>query len=107
MGNTEWGNSQALYLVENIKVGGTSADLVEDHMLGQYFFDYSWTKLIKRIKVTADANLVKKHYENHQWEDQSKHASHFIYYNFYKVHANVATPFDLQSQKTRPFGMHF
>ena len=76
-------------------------------MLGQYFFDYSQTNLIKRIKVTADGNLVKKHYKNHQWEDQSKHASHFVYYNFYEVHANVATPFDLQSQKTPPFGMHF
>ena len=75
-------------------------------MLGQYFFDYLQNKIIKRIKVTADVNLAKKHYENHEWEDQSKHASCFIYYNFYKVTANVATPYELQSLKTRPFGMH-
>ena len=37
-GNTEWVNPQQVTLVENKKVGGTSADLVEDHLLGQYFF---------------------------------------------------------------------
>ena len=70
--------------------------------MGQYFFDYSRTKIITRIKVTVDANLARKHYENHQWEDQSKHASHFIYYSFYKIIANVASPYALQHQKTRP-----
>ena len=101
-GNTEWGNATGVE-----KVGGTNADLIEDHMLGQSFFDYSQTNIIKRIKVSANANLVRKHYENHQWEDESKNASHFIYYNLYKVKANVANPYLLQHRKTNLYGVTF
>ena len=50
--------------------------------------------------MTVNANLAKKHYENRQWEDQSKNASRFIYYNLYEVVANVATPYELFGQKT-------
>lgn len=64
-GNSEWPGSSRLSSVENVKVGGTTANSHEDHMLGQYFWDYSLTKIITRIKITADANLAKK-YENHQ-----------------------------------------
>ena len=48
-GNTKWDNNGMVSQVENKKVGGTNADLIEDHMLGQFCFDYSRTKIIKRI----------------------------------------------------------
>ena len=103
----QWDDADSIHAVENKKVGGTTADLMEDDMLGQYYFDYSRTKIITRIKVTADANLAKKHYENHQWEDQSKHASQFISNNFYDIEANFANPYDLFVQKSRPTGLTF
>ena len=76
-GNTKWRNSFRVIHVEDRKVAGTHADLYEDHMLGQHYWDYSRTKIITQIRVTADANLAKKH-NNHEWEDQSKYASQFI-----------------------------
>ena len=100
-GNTLWYDGWPVCAAENKKVDGTTADLMEDHMLGQHYFDYSWTKIITRLKVTADANLAKKH------EDQSKQASQFIHYNFYDVEANVANAYDLQTVKTRPSGLTF
>ena len=63
-------------------------------MLGQHYWDYSRTKIITQIRVTADANLAKKH-ENHEWEDQSKYASQFIRYRLFNVVANVAGPYEL------------
>ena len=106
-GNTYWYNDDRVDLLDGKKGCGTTADLMEDHMLGQYYWDYSWAKIITRIKVTADANLAKKHYENHQWEDQSKHASRFIFYNLYDIEANVANPLDLQARKAKTIGLTF
>ena len=57
--------------------------------------------------MTVDANFAKKH-ENHKWEDQSKHASRFVYYNFYDVRINAASLYYLySSQRTQLTGIIF
>lgn len=46
--------------------------------------------------------MAKEHYQNYEWEDESKRASHFVYYNLYSISANVASPYESStSQKTR------
>lgn len=106
-GNAGWGNNSGLTNVENKKVAATDANLCEDHLLFQYFGDYSKTRIVTRIKVTTDANLAKKHYDNHEWEDESKFGSRFIKFGLFDVEMNVATPYFLQYPCILPVGITF